>query len=205
MDSGYVRLRLRFRNFITSERTVHVASEHSFGFTRASSYAHDADINDTVLDALLYQYITCDNMDEAEVVLLSENTITQEIESHKLLDLKTVPTEQHPFMIAAAAKELGDLIKIGTFDTEPQIPQGRKAVGSRIVFKVKYRANGEFDKYKARLVAKGFMQRLGFDFFSTFSPMATLTAVRVLFAVAVHYNLEVDHAPKHSIRSSCDS
>ena len=97
-------------------------------------------------------------------------------------------------MIAAAAKELGDLIKIGTFDTEPQIPQGRKAVGSRIVFKIKYRANGEFDKYKARLVAKGFMQRLGFDFFSTFSPMATLTAVRVLFAVAVHYNLEVDHA-----------
>jgi hypothetical protein len=183
-----------FRNFITSERTVNVASEHSCGFTRASSYAHDADINDTVLDALLYQYITCDNMNEAEVVLLSENTITQEIESHKLLDLKTVPTEQHPYMIAAAAKELGDLIKIGTFDTEPQIPQGRKAVGSRIVFKIKYRANGEFDKYKARLVAKGFMQRLGFDFFSTFSPMATLTAVRVLFAVAVHYNLEVDHA-----------
>ena len=64
-------------------------------------------------------------------------------------------------MIAAAAKELDDLIKIGTFDTEPQIPQGRKAVGSRIVVKVKYRANGEFDKYKARLVAKGFMQRLG--------------------------------------------
>ena len=77
-----------FRNFITSERTVNVASEHSCGFTRASSYAHDADINDTVLDALLYQYITCDNMNEAEVVLLSENTITQEIESHKLLDLK---------------------------------------------------------------------------------------------------------------------
>ena len=74
-------------------------------------------------------------MSEAEVVLLSENTIPKEIESHKLLDLKTVPTEQHPFMIAAAAKELGDLIEIGTFDTEPQIPQGRKAVGSRIVFK----------------------------------------------------------------------
>ena len=38
------------------------------------------------------------------------------------------------------------------------------------------------------------MKRMGFDFFSTFFPMATLTAVRVLFAVAVHYNLEVDHA-----------
>ena len=38
------------------------------------------------------------------------------------------------------------------------------------------------------------MQRLGFYFFSTFSPMATLTADRVLFAVAVHHNLELDHA-----------
>ena len=48
----------------------------------------------TVLGALLYQYITYDNMSEAEVVLLSENIITQEIECHKLVDLKTVPTEQ---------------------------------------------------------------------------------------------------------------
>ena len=97
-------------------------------------------------------------------------------------------------MIAAAAKELSDLIAIGTFDIDPEIPHGRKAVGSRIVFKAKYRANGEFDKFKARLVAKGFMQRLGFDFFSTFSPMATLTAVRVVFAIATQYNLEIVHA-----------
>ena len=50
-----------FRNFFTSERTVSVASEHSCGFTRASSYAHDADTNVTVLDTLLHQYITCDD------------------------------------------------------------------------------------------------------------------------------------------------
>jgi hypothetical protein len=39
-------------------------------------------------------------------------------------------------MIAAASKEIGDLIKIGTFATEPPIPSDRKAIGSRIVFKV---------------------------------------------------------------------
>ena len=83
----------------------------------------------TALGALLYQYITYGNMSEAEVVLLSENIVTQEIECHNFLDLKTVPAEQHPYMIAAAAKELGSTIKIGTFDTEPQIPQGRKEVG----------------------------------------------------------------------------
>ena len=70
----------------------------------------------------------------------------------------------------------------------------RKAVNSRIVFKVKHRANGSFKKFKARLVAKGFMQRLGFGFFSTFSPMATLTTVRTVFAIAVRLGLPIYHA-----------
>ena len=74
------------------------------------------------------------------------------------------------------------------------IPSDRKAIDSRIVFKVKYRANGEFDKYKARLVAKGYLQRLGFDLFSTFSPMATLTTVRAVFAIAVKLGLRIHHA-----------
>ena len=39
-------------------------------------------------------------------------------------------------------QEQCDLIKIGTFATEPSIPSDRKAIDSRIVFKVKYRANG---------------------------------------------------------------
>ena len=65
----------------------------------------------------------------------------------------------------------------------------RKTANSRIVFKVKHRADGPFDKFKARLVAKGFMQRLGFGFFSTFSPMATLTTVRTVFAIAVRLGL----------------
>ena len=97
-------------------------------------------------------------------------------------------------MITAAAKEIGDLIKIGTFLPDPGTPVNRKAVDSRIVFKVKHRADGSFDRFKARLVAKGFMQRLGFDFFSTFSPMTTLTTARTVFAIAVRHGLRINHA-----------
>ena len=43
-------------------------------------------------------------------------------------------------------------------------------------------------------MAKGFMQKLGLDFFSTFSPMATLTTVRVLLAIAVYLSLDIIHA-----------
>ena len=36
------------------------------------------------------------------------------------------------------------------------LPEGRKAIGSKWVFKIKYKSSGEVDKYKARLVAKGY-------------------------------------------------
>ena len=66
------------------------------------------------------------------IVLITENQLTHKIESHRLVDLKKVPEEQHPYMIAAASKEISDLISIGTFATEPSIPSDRKEIDSRI-------------------------------------------------------------------------
>ena len=43
----------------------------------------------------------------------------------------------------------GLLVDLGTFSLEP-LPAGQRALDSRIVLKVKYRADGSFDKNKAR-------------------------------------------------------
>jgi hypothetical protein len=50
-------------------------------------------------------------------------------------------------------------------------------------------SNGTVDKYKARLVAKGFTQKEGKDFFDTYSPVARLTTIRVLVALAACHDL----------------
>ncbi|GJT10165.1 ribonuclease H-like domain-containing protein [Tanacetum coccineum] len=65
---------------------------------------------------------------------------------------------------------------------------GRNPIGCKWIFKIKYKASGEIERYKARLVAKAFSQRDGFDYDETFSPMIKMVIVRCLISIAVKLN-----------------
>ncbi|KAK1648194.1 hypothetical protein QYE76_065999 [Lolium multiflorum] len=71
------------------------------------------------------------------------------------------------------------------------LPDSRKAVENKWIFKRKTDADGNVTVYKARLVAKGFRQIQGVDYDETFSPVAKLKSVRILLAIAAFFDYEI--------------
>lgn len=70
-----------------------------------------------------------------------------------------------------------------TWELVPR-PRDIKPISCKWVYKLKRRTDGSIERYKARLVARGFSQQYGLDYDETFSPVAKITTVRVLLALA---------------------
>jgi transposase InsO family protein len=116
---------------------------------------------------------------------------------HPLLALYSSLTVAEPSCFSDAVKspswreamnqEFDALLKNHTWSLCP-LPPGRHPVRTKWVYKLKHKPDGSIERYKARLVAKGFDQRSGIDYTDTFSPVIKPSTVRVVLAIAVHFN-----------------
>ncbi|KAJ8499784.1 hypothetical protein OPV22_010336 [Ensete ventricosum] len=70
-------------------------------------------------------------------------------------------------------------------------PKGIVPIGCKWIFKKKIRVDGKVETYKAKLVAKEYRQRQGLDYDETFSPIAMLKSIRIILAIAAHYDYEI--------------
>ncbi|GJU59169.1 retrovirus-related pol polyprotein from transposon TNT 1-94 [Tanacetum coccineum] len=80
-----------------------------------------------------------------------------------------------------------------------ELPNGKRAIGTKWVFRNKKDERGIVIKNKARLVAQGYTQEEGIDYDEVFAPVARIEAIRLFLAHAsfkdfVVYQMDVRHA-----------
>lgn len=93
--------------------------------------------------------------------------------------------------MAAMQEEIEALHKNKTWELVP-LPQGRKAIGNKWVFKIKRNSDDQVERFRARLVVKGYAQKEGIDFNEIFSPVVRLTTVRVVLAMCATFDLHLE-------------
>ncbi|GJV66205.1 ribonuclease H-like domain-containing protein [Tanacetum coccineum] len=109
----------------------------------------------------LEKYVNCSKLSYENKCFITE--------LNKNLEPKTywqACKDQH--WIKAINNEMDALYRNDTWELT-ELHKDRKAIGSKWVFKIKYKSNREIERYKARLVSKRFNQKEGIDFDETFS------------------------------------
>jgi hypothetical protein len=92
--------------------------------------------------------------------------------------------------LKATDDEIQSLNENETWDLV-DMPSGRKPIGTKWVFKRKYKSDGSLDRYKARLVCTGYSQKYGIDYEETFSPVVRPEGIRLLIAIATQLNADI--------------
>jgi len=84
----------------------------------------------------------------------------------------------------AMRKEIQALRANRTWSLVPFHPS-MNVVGSRWVYKIKHRSDGNIERYKAHLIARGFTQQEDIGYSETFSPIIKQATVKLVFSIVV--------------------
>ncbi|GJX16571.1 zinc finger, CCHC-type containing protein [Tanacetum coccineum] len=101
-----------------------------------------------------------------------------------------VPNETPEPRKEAINDEIGSIMENNTWVLS-DLPPGCKPLGCKWIFKRKMKVDGTIDKIKARLEIQGFKQNEGIDYFNTYAPVARITTIRLLLALAAIQNLMI--------------
>jgi len=92
----------------------------------------------------------------------------------------------------AMKEELDAICQHQVFGDFVELPEGRKALPSHWVYKIKRDGAGNVQQFKARLVWGGNHQIEDIDYQATYAPTAHLGHSRLALAITTKYDLEID-------------
>lgn len=101
-------------------------------------------------------------------------------------------SDQKEKWIEAMKDEMQSMKESGTWKLV-DLPEGRKAIGCKWIYKLKTNIDGSIQRFEARLVVQGFSQKYGMDYDEVFAPVVRQATIRTLLSVAAGRKLCVEH------------
>ncbi|GJY80650.1 zf-CCHC domain-containing protein [Tanacetum coccineum] len=111
---------------------------------------------------------------------LNSDKKSQSDSSHSSVPGEDVNTADFPINSGNDANSNEDTFSAQDEQEIIDLPKDRKAIGSKWIFKIKFKSSGEINRYKAILVAQRFGQKEGINYEETFSPVVKMVTVRCL-------------------------
>ena len=127
--------------------------------------------------------------DGSDVYCLVADTLDEQASTYDQI-MKSPHRDQ---WIKAMKEEMKSINGQQTWILKP-LPDGKKSIGSRWLFKIKKNSEGKIERFKARFCAKGFTQVAGIDFDETYAPVAKMNSIRTILSIVTAENLEVQQA-----------
>jgi hypothetical protein len=124
---------------------------------------------------------------------LIKNTIAPRAPSECTLPTSLKHALTQPEWIASIMDELKSIHDHDFYDSIYQLPTGRRALGSKMIFSIKSDANGTPTRAKSRLVAQGFRQVPGVNNTATYSPVVLDPVVKRLIILWDDTRIPPDH------------
>ncbi|KAJ3702693.1 hypothetical protein LUZ61_006398 [Rhynchospora tenuis] len=154
------------------------------------SYAHPTSTVSSGNPYPIAHYVNCNNFSIAHRKFLAAVTAKKEPE-HFGEAMKDDKWRE------AMRVEIDALERNGTWTIE-NLPYGKKAIGCKWVYRIKYHSDGTIERYKARVVVLGNRQVEGIDFKKTFAPVAKMVTIQTFLAVAVAHGWELHQMDVHN-------
>jgi hypothetical protein len=90
----------------------------------------------------------------------------------------------------AMMEEYNSIMKNDVWEIVPR-PEGKSMVTSRWLYKLKYVANDNIEKYKARFLARGFSEVEGVDYDEIFTLVSRYTSIRAVISIAAEMGWKI--------------
>ncbi|GJS39594.1 ribonuclease H-like domain-containing protein [Tanacetum coccineum] len=126
----------------------------------------------------------CDNLESAYLrkMTLSQRVMTHSIKS-LMISFKSIEVVENEVNCGEVdgilIKKMETLNRNGKWTITNRLT-GRKPIGSKYVFKVKYKSSGEVERFKAKLLAKEYNHKEGIDYKETLFHVVKIVHVRCL-------------------------